>query len=102
LIQFRTVSYFDLSAKPEMLDCELGMTQNSVLKSIMDPTFKVRDFVYVTPCGLVYRYVYTNSGERNLNVTGGWRYSHNEDPHNFCHITINSASISVTIYAIIY
>jgi len=46
--------------------------------------------------------VCTNSGKRNLNVTGGWRYSHNEDLHNFYHITINLASISVTIYAIIY
>ena len=42
------------------VDCALGMTQNSVLKIVMDPTFKVRDFVYVTACGLVYRYVYTN------------------------------------------
>lgn len=78
LILFRTVSYFVLSVKPGKLDCALGMTQNSVLKIVIDPTFKVRDFMYVTPCGLVYRYVYTNSGERNLNVTGGWRYSDNE------------------------
>jgi hypothetical protein len=102
LILFRTVSYFDLSANPGKLDCALGMTQNSVLKIVKDSNFKVRYFVYVTPCGLVYRYVYTNSGERNLNVTGGWRYSYNEDWHTFCHITINLANISFTIYAVIY
>jgi len=78
------------------------MTQNSVLKIVMAPAFKVRDFMYVKMCGLIYRYVYTNSGERNLNVSGGWRYSDNEDLHNFCHIFINLAGISFKIYAIIY
>lgn len=102
LILLRTVSYFVLSAKPGKLDCALGMARNSVLKIVMGPTFKVRDLMYVALCGLVYRYVYTNSGERNRNVTGGWRYSDNEDLHNFCNITINVTGIAFKIYAIIY